>query len=331
MSHTSQPQAAAIFYFSSIVAIGMTTMALWILVLLKFISLSFLSAMGEECAGLLTAGQEIIASSSWNYPITAILASAVIFLLSRSIKCCARYLSAGHRYKRDKFSKAMSCPALPLINREPWASKLQILNSQDVIEAQTVGILKQRILISRGLIRSLSTEQLRAVLSHEDAHRKARHNLLIAIARPFVLCVFYLPSPAYAFTEMLNCLERVADRKAASWTGDPIIVADAILKVATTSAVRQGEEYGTCAHGGTDLSKRLDELVGNHETAKHRWWRSLTSVAIMIVALWGFASSALALGDFKQDEKVVCLYHHSAEDQNPHDSCPHADNGQIRD
>ena len=156
------------------------------------------------------------------------------------------------------------------------------------------GIVRPRLVISRGMVTALSPEQLAAALRHERAHRSAHDNLKR-------LCIFSMPGilPLAAGTRTLES----GWRKFAEWAADDRAVAGserrscalaaALVRVARIAADPPQLSLASSLLGDTDqLAARVDRLLraappgtriaGRSTLAlgaarlwpAHSWWRS---------------------------------------------------------
>jgi hypothetical protein len=98
----------------------------------------------------------------------------------------------------------------------------------DVPFAATVGVIAPRVVLSRGLLDTLSEEHLKAVLAHERAHVRRCDPLLKVLAS--IVSVPWLPKARRALLADLElAAEQACDDEAAEELGDRLRVAQAIL------------------------------------------------------------------------------------------------------
>ena len=133
--------------------------------------------------------------------------------------------------------------------------------------AVVAGLLRPRIVADRQWWASLSDDDRRLVLAHEDAHLHRRDPLTLA-----VLLVLGAFAPAAAIagvrTAWENYAELCADSAAATEIGDPLAVAEALLKHHRSSSLIPGF---TTAWTGGRLETRVRALLdqpGNHSRPK---------------------------------------------------------------
>jgi Zn-dependent protease with chaperone function len=306
----------ALSYFVSICAAGISTGIVLALITLKFLSGSLLAAMGEACGGIFQASQGFLAASRWNY-LLAVAAAAVFFLQAAFLFGGGFRLSrASGRAKRSRMKLSRNCPALTPLCGKSWSRRLFVVPGE-APEAMTVGIFRPRILLSRGLVESLPSEELRAVIEHEEAHRCGKDNLLVAVSRAVSLTLFYLPGPKMAFREMRRSLEKAADLRAAGRSGGRLVVAGALARLVSLQGQdTAGSILGSAVKGaGTaEIALRLEELVRPADRRRRSWITcSLAVVVTALVLIMSFASSALAVTGTDQKSALICFTEHAQE------------------
>jgi beta-lactamase regulating signal transducer with metallopeptidase domain len=118
------------------------------------------------------------------------------------------------RQARDEHSASASLP------------RFKIIDSSKCF-AYCTGLLRARLVVSRGLLASLSPAQLDAVLIHEQAHATRYDNLRLLLT---TISLWPLPrSWSYALMrDLTSTAETVCDRKAAKRLGNVETVIDAI-------------------------------------------------------------------------------------------------------
>ena len=99
--------------------------------------------------------------------------------------------------------------------------------------ACTVGIFRPIIVVSSELRRSLSPEELAVVLAHERAHAGARDSLRLLLARVIDGALFFYPGVRQAHRGIRRSVEIAADAFAAKQTGDRLLVAGSLSRVAS--------------------------------------------------------------------------------------------------
>jgi beta-lactamase regulating signal transducer with metallopeptidase domain len=92
-----------------------------------------------------------------------------------------------------------------------------------------------QVIVTRGLVSSLSTEQLQVVLRHEEAHLVERHDRYLLLAASVQAGLGWLPPVRRGVRELRLALERWADDEAAAATDDGRArVRDTLIQVGRT-------------------------------------------------------------------------------------------------
>lgn len=276
--------------------------------------------MGDACGGIFAASQGFLAASNWNYLLAMVIFAFFLSQTAFLVGGGSRLFRISHREKLRRQDCGISCPALKAIAGKRWASNLCFVPGNKELDAVTVGLLRPRIVLTEGLVDALPGRELVAVAAHEEAHRSARDNLLIVAAKTVVTTLFYLPGPKMAFIQMRNCLERAADRSAAS--GDRLAIAEALARIASMNYSESdlSTSLTTAVTGNGDLMARLEELVRDEEHSSHSWVRVSLLVAGAAAVLAIFASSAMAVTDSDQREAFICYTQHT-QGTGPEDVC----------
>ncbi len=132
-----------------------------------------------------------------------------------------------------------------------------IIEEKGIVVAVT-GVGRSRILVSRTALGAMDADELEASLSHELGHIRRRHRPALLLASMLVALGRLLPGTRSAEQELRFSLERDADDYAVRRTADPLALASAICKAATSRT-----PMGTTAlSGGGRVGLRLDYLEG---------------------------------------------------------------------
>jgi hypothetical protein len=156
-------------------------------------------------------------------------------------------------------------------------SETLIFVDDDAPHAYAVGGRRPRIVVSRGLLRSLTTDERRAVLAHEAAHVRHRHDLHLIVLRlsvslnPFLRP--FLPAGELA-------VERWADEETAAAVGDRTLVARTLLRAALVGTGTAHRPHGALAHSSSDVGRRIRALL--QAPPRPRW--SMTAIAWLLLA-----------------------------------------------
>ncbi len=118
-----------------------------------------------------------------------------------------------------------------------------------------IGILYPRIIVSQGVLRALTGQELSVVLSHESAHQTAFDNLKR-------LCLLVLPGSKSLERSWIAFAEYAADQRAV--VGDParsVALASALVKIARLGATPQPALATPFLADASDLAVRVDRLL----------------------------------------------------------------------
>jgi len=153
----------------------------------------------------------------------AILAGRVLTCGIQTIGAVLRAARLGRALPGVAPKAFMGCLVLPI--EEP--------------QAYVLGILKPRVYVSRGLLERTSEDNLAPVLAHERAHAARRDPLRRLIASAGL--VLHLPGIAHLLDRLLTrTQEMAADADAARTVGDPVRVAEALVRFARLQASSSG-------------------------------------------------------------------------------------------
>ena len=316
----ADPRIAAYLYFSSIIASGVATAVVLALVLLRFLSGSALAAMGNACGGIFALSHGFLAASRLNYLLAALFTVVFLMQLAFLLGGGTRLFRVSQREKRRCRRGARHCAALAPITGKLWAGRICMTASASA-EAATVGLLRPRIIISRGMVESLPAADLTAVVEHEDAHRRGYDNLLVAAAKSVSLTLFYLPGPRMALRQMCSSLEIAADRQAAAAVGSPLAVASALAGIVKASRRVGMNQLAVAVTGSGDLTGRLQDLARDEKPPRNSWRRLLPLAVVTAAVLAVFSVSSLAVASADQRGAFICFSEHQ-QDAGPNGVCP---------
>ncbi|MGH2760680.1 MAG: M56 family metallopeptidase [Actinomycetota bacterium] len=128
--------------------------------------------------------------------------------------------------------------------------------------AFTVGLLRPRVVVSRGLMSRTRSEFRGVVLAHEEAHRRGRHPLLLFIGESAAKALPLAPLRWGADT-LRFALESLADDRAVRHTGSRELVAETVASVALASV------GGTAGFEGDEV-RRVRRLLASDQPAPLR-------------------------------------------------------------
>ncbi len=139
------------------------------------------------------------------------------------------------------------------------AGSVIVKDSEMVIAA--AGVRQPRVVVSAGALMNLDDGELAAGLQHEWGHVERRHRFLSLTSVALLGCSRLIPGGRAACRNLQFHIERDADDYAVRKTGDPMALASAIFKLASTKAPAGA---GAIAHlGEANAVDRLRLLVAD--------------------------------------------------------------------
>ncbi len=211
-----------------------------------------------------TVGRPSASPSGWLIAGAAVGLSALV---------AARLLLSGHRVGTElRRLRRRHREQVDLVAaRDRSSSGLRLLDSEVPVAYCLPQMRGSRIVVTSGALSSLAPDEVDAVLAHERAHLRVRHDLVL---EAFVVLQRAFPqigSSRAALDEVGLLIEMAADRAAARVSGR-VAVARALAQLA------QGRSpEGALGAGGAGLPTRVERLTDPHP---HR----VQAVAVWLVA-----------------------------------------------
>jgi len=166
--------------------------------------------------------------------------------------------------------------------------RLRLLDSPRPL-AFTVGLWNPQVVLSEGMISTLSQEELAAVLSHELGHVQSRDPLRLAVVRFLADALWFLPVARSLAADFADVVEAAADDWAVAITRQPVDLASALVKTAR-AGVQQSIPLAIPLAGHLTVEDRVERLLGlvnrkGPETTKRRWLASGFITALLMSLL----------------------------------------------
>jgi Zn-dependent protease with chaperone function len=168
-----------------------------------------------------------------------------------------------------------------------------VIHDERVVLAVT-GFGRGRVLVSDRALGELDDAELIAGLTHEHAHLRRRHRLVLAVAAFAAAVGRPLPGTRAADRELRFQLERDADEYTVRTLHDPLALASAICKAAAGSPAGAVVSLG----GRGPVALRLEQLLegaAQRSVTAERGGRALLTVLVCVLALV-VSAPAWALG-----------------------------------
>ncbi|NMG09572.1 M56 family metallopeptidase [Brasilonema sp. UFV-L1] len=154
---------------------------------------------------------------------------------------------------------ARNCSLIHLENKQ-----VRILDT-GVLFAGQIGFWQPELVLSQGLLQTLSPEQLETVLAHEQGHYYYRDTFWFFWLGWVRSCTAWLPNTEPLWQELLALRELRADAHAALQV-DPLLLAESLLLVVSSPPVSSEICCAALGSGDVDrLKQRVEALLGQPE------------------------------------------------------------------
>lgn len=220
--------------------------------------------------------------------LPGLVQAAFIALLIAGFGTLATRLWKTHRFVIGLKVAGMANPPVRLAQMAAGLGLSQqvVVLASDIPLGFCFGLLRPRICLSTGLVEALNNRELKAVLLHEDHHRRHFDPLRGLLAEALAAMFFFLPIASELRDWFLTTTELEADRHAARVTGRPSL-AGALYKILTHPRAMRLSIPGIAMPGIAGLSAteaRFAELLGGRPTTMRlSAHRLLTSSAIILL------------------------------------------------
>jgi Zn-dependent protease with chaperone function len=187
---------------------------------------------------------------------------------------------------------------------EPWLGEHERFDGHDLVVLPTVEMLAvsvqgcpSQIVVSKGLVDTLSPTELAAVLRHEAAHLEHRHHRFLVVATALEHGFAVLPLVGRSTGALRTALERWAD-EAAAGEGD---VARATLRSALLGVTMAIVDPALAAFAAAEtVIERLDALDGDLSRPS-----AFRHAAVYLPAVAVSAAVLVALGAWAGDVRAL--------------------------
>ena len=232
-----------------------STMVLWQGVALA----AMLSALG--------AGLSLATSHGWSTPsVLALVVTAVV---------AVRLATSGHRVGTSLRSlRKHHREQLDLVTEQ--RGRLAVLETEQPLAYCVPSLRTSRVVVSQGALDRLAPDELDAVLAHERAHLRARHDLVLEAFSVLHQAFPRWVSSASALREVRMLVEVLADQTAARDAG-----ASALGRALVGLAGAPSPSAGLSASGG-DLVDRIT-LLSSEPRPVQALLVSLAAVGVVVL------------------------------------------------
>lgn len=166
-----------------------------------------------------------------------------------------------------------------------------VVEADDVVVAATM-LGAKRVIVSRGALETLDSDELDASVCHELAHLRRRHRAFLLLGSLFGSIACTLPGTRTAKRELAFSIERDADEYAVRETRDPLALASAICRVA--GSARGGALLAL--RGADRASRRLDCLLEGGRQRSTKWLEAAARALTLILAVGALSLAGTLAG-----------------------------------
>lgn len=206
--------------------------------------------------------------------------AALLVLVFATTYLLARWaLSGASIFRSSRLLRALSATGLPTAN------DVTILETSEAV-CMAAGLLRPRVLVSRGLLERLGEDGQAIVFEHERAHIRRRDALVASLVR---FCVpLHVPGVgSWLLRELEIAAEQACDEETGARIGDRTKVAEAILAVERLAQLTpRGMRPGAVGFGDCAVIRRVESLLEEPKAPR--------SLRLLGVAL-GLAMAAVLL------------------------------------
>ena len=177
---------------------------------------------------------------------------------------------------------ARNCSLINLVGKQ-----VRLLDAGALFAGQ-IGFWQPELVVSEGLIQTLSQEQLDTVLAHEEGHYHYRDTFWFFWLGWVRTCTVWLPNTEVLWQELLMLRELRADAYAASRV-DPLLLAESLLLVVSSQSVSTDICCAALDSTGTDrLEQRIEALLKppeNYSQFNENSWNSFILAFLPLVSI----------------------------------------------
>lgn len=154
----------------------------------------------------------------------------------------------------------------PVVDFE--GTQVRLLNTEALFAGQ-IGFWQPELVVSQGLLQTLSPDHVESVLAHEQGHHYYRDTFWFFWLGWIRTCTAWLPNTESLWEELLALRELRADSYAASQV-DPLLLAESLLLVVSNASVftpsgiccaALGDSVGDAYGGKLRLEQRIEALL----------------------------------------------------------------------
>lgn len=228
----------------------------------------------------------MLAPSTLSAPVESPVVTQVDFLPVVLIAIWA----CGFQWVIFRWWREWKCIRVELWRSRPFDLSLPIpvALSPGTLEPGVAGIWKPVLLLPKGVIGQLTSEQLCAIIEHEMCHVRRRDNLAAAIHMAVEALFWFHPLVWWLGQRLAGERERACDEQVLRSGHRPEIYAESILRVCELCL--KSPLPCVTRVTGSDLKRRMRTIMTHEGDRDLTWWRKA------LLAGAGFAAVAIPVG-----------------------------------
>ncbi|ORB29823.1 M56 family metallopeptidase [Mycolicibacterium parafortuitum] len=211
-------------------------------------------------------------------------AYVVVFILTLMIgaRLIVSVLRVAIATRRRRAHHRMVVDLVGAHHGRPRSRSLRILDVAEPLAYCLPGV-RSRVVVSEGALNTLSPNEVSAILEHENAHLRARHDLVLEMFIAVHAAFPRFVRSAHALNAVRLLIELLADDAAVRAEG-PTPLARALVACASGRAPR-----GALAAGGPTTVVRVRRLGGEPNSRKLAAGAYVAAAAVLVVPTVAFA------------------------------------------
>jgi TonB family protein len=159
------------------------------------------------------------------------------------------------------------------------------------------GAWRPRIVLSPALIRGLDAAELRAVLLHEDAHRRRRDPLLALVQRVALTLFFFYPPLWWLVRRLRDSAEQACDESAVARGVEPACYARALARVVRLELDPVAAPAVLGLGAPSRLAHRLERIRDSRRYAMQQRHRLSLAAAVVALAAVSLLPAVVSAGN----------------------------------
>lgn len=236
--------------------------------------------------------------------VVGLISALAIISLAFIVGSITRHLLLSRRLDEEMASLRSQWPAKlrKAVRGLPVEEKLVCFNDSDVY-AFCHGYLRPKVFVSRGLVKELSVDELRAVLAHEAEHARRWDPMRLLLSKAVSRGLFFLPIVGEMQRRLAVKVEIAADDSAVRETS-VYFLASALRKMLLASG---GRATVAPAIGSLDaIKERIRHLSGGAQNSPGISSSAAVRSIVVVVAIVAISLAASAGSAWAMANQPVC-------------------------